>query len=182
MKIHATVQFEQARLYLVDQCFDAELLASINQLFADSVTGWIDNTQFAHMPGRLTYQLDNATTQAIDRYARQVATQISELLERQVEYVHSSLWLDLPGYRIPPHYDQAGYPDIALQIYAGLSSTSWEMLGTCVYRDSTPLFEMHYRPNSGYLMEYPHLIKHGLNHTIPEQYVRNSVYLRFAYK
>jgi hypothetical protein len=183
MKVNAAVQLEGARVFLIDECFDLEFLTQVNQLFADSTQGWADDPVFAHTPGRLVYHASNSTTQSIDQYAVTLAAQVGQLLGRPVEYRNSTLWLDQPGYTIAPHYDQQGNPEIAVQIYVGTAVKTWEMLGTCVYRDNNrPLFEMHYRPNSGYLMEYPHLIRHGLNHNIPQQYRRNSVYLRYAYK
>lgn len=180
MKINATVQFEEARAFLIDDCFDQTLLEKVNQLFADRSQGWVKEDTFAHCPGRLVYHGTNDTTQAIDQYANELAVNISDLLGRPVEFQNFTLWADFPGYRITPHYDLPNNPEIAVQIYVGTPENSWEMLGTAIYlKNNRPLFEMHYRPNSGYLMEYPDLINHGLNHHIPEQYVRNSVYLRY---
>jgi hypothetical protein len=183
IKINATVQFDSAKLFLVDNCFDSTTLRDINGLFSDRDTGWAADPIFAHKPGRLMYQNSNTVTQSIDASARVLSDQIGALLGRKIQYQSSSLWLDLPGYAIDPHYDTPGNPEISMQIFVGDPAKVWEMLGTAIYlpeQRRNPLFEMHYRINSGYIMEYPDRILHGLNHHIPAQYVRNSVYLRFA--
>lgn len=184
MKINATVQFDSAKLFLVDNCFDSTTLDAVNVLFSDQNNGWAADPIFAHKPGRLMYQDSNVVTQLIDTSAQVLSGQIGALLGRKIQYQSSSLWLDLPGYVIDPHYDTPGNPEISMQIFVGDPAKVWEMLGTAIYLPESggrnPLFEMHYRINSGYIMEYPDRVRHGLNHNIPAQYVRNSVYLRFA--
>ena len=184
MKINATIQIDSARLFLVDNCFNSTTLAAVNVVFSDLNNGWAADPIFAHRPGRLVYQNSNTVTQSIDASAQVLSDQIGALLGRKIQYKSSSLWIDLPGYVIAPHYDIPGNPEIAMQIFVGNRAKVWEMLGTAIYlpeqHGRNPLFEMHYRINSGYIMEYPDRVRHGLNHNIPAQYERNSVYLRFA--
>ena len=109
-------------------------------------------------------------------------TQLTEFLGFPVECAGVSLWIDLPGYQILPHYDSTGF-DYALQIYAPDERHYFRVVGTCCYVDPTkPMFELAYMPNTGYFIDRTQTILHGLNHQIPKGYTRHSIYIRFNKK
>lgn len=184
MKINASVDFPTgSKFILVENFFPDNLASDINSLFTLPKEQWYQDPVFAHCPGRLSLVNDHATKQAIDVYARSMQQQIGQAIGQEVVYDNHSLWLDLPGYTIPPHTDQEGLPWVSVQIYMGDPDTVWEMLGFCIYTEQRrALFEAHYRINAGYICLYPHKIVHGLNHHIAPQFVRNSVYMRYRLK
>ncbi len=184
MNINASIDFSSgAKLIIVEDFFPAELANDINALFRSTGNHWQQNPAFAHNPGRLDYNNEHPTRTAVDSYAVQMQAILAQAINTDVEYCDHSLWLDTPGYTIAPHTDIQGYPDIAVQIYMGDPERVWEMLGFCIYtEDRRALFEAHYRINAGYICLHPHKISHGLNHAIGPQFVRNSVYMRFAAK
>lgn len=181
MNINATVDFPSgSRMVIVENFFDAGLAADINQLFDRDSTQWEAVEQFSHYPGRLVCALSDPVRDRIDAYAQSVTAEISAAVGQQVSFQNHSLWLDMPGYKILPHVDSAHNPDVAVQVYMGQTNQVWEMLGFCIYTHSQKaLFEMHYRPNAGYIFSRPNQELHGLNHSIPEPYRRKSVYLRY---
>lgn len=184
MNINASISFpSEAKLIIIEDFFSIELVNDINAVFRLPRDKWIQDPVFAHVPGRLSYDSKHPVRDAIDSYAIQMQDAVSRAINTEVEYSSHSLWLDIPGYRIDPHKDTKGYPEIAVQIYMGNPGIVWEMLGFCVYTDNRQaLFEAHYRINAGYICLHPHLINHGLNHSIAPQFVRNSVYIRYCAK
>lgn len=184
MNINASINFpSECKLVLIENFFQPELAEQVNVLFGSPRDSWVENPEFAHCPGRLSYNNKHLTRDAIDAHAVNMQDAIGQAIGTEVEYINHSLWLDIPGYRIPTHKDAEGSPEIAVQVYMGDPELVWEMLGFCVYtEDSRALFEAHYRINSGYICLHPHKINHGLNHHIAPQFVRNSVYMRYRAK
>ena len=183
MIINASINFPSgAKLIIVENFFPQELAKEINTLFKLPMNQWTAHDNFAHCPGRLNYDNAHPIKDAIDLYATQLQDVVGQAIDVKVEYINHSLWLDVPGYKIAPHKDTEG-SGIAVQIYMGDPDVVWEMLGFCVYTEQQrALFETHYRINAGYICLHPHLINHGLNHTITPQFVRNSVYMRYSIK
>lgn len=184
MIINASVNFPSgAKLIIVENFFPEELVNKVNAVFRLPREQWTEDSVFAHYSGRLSYNSDHQTKDAINRYAIQMQDAVAQAIDTKVEYIDHSLWLDVPGYRIEPHKDVKGFPEIAVQIYMGDPEVVWEMLGFCIYTEQRQaLFETHYRINAGYILLHPHEISHGLNHHIPPQFVRNSVYIRYCAK
>jgi len=182
MNVNATVQFaNNARLFLIDNFFSEELN---NQVFGtfmsynDTNTNWGNTTNFEHKPGRKVY---TGSVGNIDAYVQTPAVldQIRTLLGKPVKYLSSSMWVDLPGYTISPHYDIDAF-EHAVQIYMTDPSKNFEMMGTAFYLNNKQLmFEIPYRRNSGYLIDTAQSILHGLHHSIPPGFLRYSVYMRF---
>lgn len=182
MFVNATVLFpNQSRLLLVNQIFDASTLEQIDSLFVDvhNNPDWQAIPEFAYRPGRLVYRGNSPVLNTIQQSLALLQPAVDQALGFATAVVNFDLWCDLPGYQIPPHYDREGH-EYALQVYVGDPKLTWEMLGTAVYLDEfTPLFEMHYKTNSGYLIDTTQTILHGLNHRIPDQYLRMHVYTRY---
>lgn len=183
MIVNAKVSFpDNSRFILVDDFFNEADVASINQLFY-SDTDWETGTEFSHYTGREIYRGASLVLEQIKEHARSV--DIGSVLGIEVELSGIDLWKDSSGYRIMPHYDVPG-PDYAVQIYMGEGRNTFQMLGTAVYverkQHTAPLFEISYRPNSGYIIDAPHTVLHGLNHDVPPAYQRYSVYLRYRKK
>jgi len=183
MITNATVSFPNgSRFILVDDFFEQSVITDINQLFY-SDDGWESGYEFAHYPGRQIYCGTSLVLEQIKKHA--IAVDIGAVLGVDVEFVGIDLWKDSSGYQITPHCDIPG-PDYAVQIYMGEGHNTFQMLGTALYikkhHHLTPLFEISYRPNSGYIIDAPHTILHGLNHKIPSNYNRYSIYLRYNKK
>lgn len=178
------------RFFIVEDFFEKEQYTSIVELF-DQYTGenpdWFEDPTYSHnYAGRMVYRGESAALARLQELAASPAIidWVSQTVEQRLEYVNLSLWLDLPGYQVPPHYDQSLF-EYAVQIYVPNPTNFWEMLGTCVYTDDparVPLFEVHYHPNRGYLIDRTDTVKHGVNHAIPAQFRRQSVYLRYRIK
>lgn len=182
MKINAKVNFpETAELLLIENYFPSEMVKKINEIFDIPLDQWDNDPAFAHNPGRYSFSKDKQILNEIDEFSKNMEQHISESINADVSYIGKSLWLDTPGYIIPPHLDLPNNPDVAVQIYMGDKNT-WEMLGTCFYTNSKSIFEMHYWMNTGYICVHPDKILHGLKHTIQTQFVRNSVYMRYRIK
>lgn len=183
MIVNATVSFsDNSRFILVDDFFDQADIANINQLFY-SDKDWETGAEFSHYAGRETYRGASPVLEQIKEHAQSI--NVSSILGVAVEFTGIDLWKDSPGYKILPHYDVPG-PDYAIQIYMGEGRNTFQMLGTAIYVErkhhTAPLFEISYRPNSGYIIDAPHTVSHGLNHEIPPGYQRYSVYLRYKRK
>jgi|688.fasta_scaffold49262_2 hypothetical protein len=183
MIVTATVLFpDSSRFILVDDFFEQSTISSINQLFY-SDADWEAGHEFTHYPGRQIYRGTSPVLEQIKTHATQI--DIGSQLGVEVEFLGVDLWKDSTGYRIIPHRDIPG-PDYAVQIYMGEGHNTFQMLGTAIYTEkqshTTPLFEISYRPNSGYIVDAPHTVLHGLNHAIPPDYQRYSIYLRYRKK
>lgn len=183
MIVNATVSFpNNARFILVDEFFEHSQIAGINQLFY-SDHDWESGEEFSHYAGRQIYRGASPVLEQIKEHATKI--DIGSILGVDVDLAGIDLWKDSEGYKILPHRDVPG-PDYAVQIYMGEGKNTFQMLGTAIYIEkkyhTAPLFEISYRPNSGYLIDAPHTVLHGLNHEIPAGYQRYSVYLRYNKK
>jgi len=185
MKINSTVNFpDGSRLFILGSVLPKELYTDAVALFnsyPDQTEDWVELTAFVHCKGRLVYSgLSNlpAKIQALANSTK-MQTQLTDLLGFSIKCSGVSLWLDLPGYQIRPHYDTPGF-EYSIQIYAPDEAHYFGISGTCVYTEPTnPMFELTYMPNSGYCMDRTQTILHGMNHHVPGGYTRNSIYLRF---
>lgn len=188
MKINSTVIFPDAsRLFMLGEILPQQLYDEAVALFNsyhDQPEHWPSPPEFAHQKGRLVYHgsSDLATNVQTLANSQLMQTHLTEFLGFTVECSSVSLWLDLPGYQIRPHYDSPGF-DYSLQIYVPDEKHYFRTIGTCCYtQPSKPMFEMAYMPNTGYFMDRTQTILHGLNHAIPDGYTRHSIYLRFNKK
>jgi hypothetical protein len=187
MQVNTVTLASGSRFFIVEDFFEPEQYKSIVELFdqyrADHPDWWADPRYSHAYAGRCVYRGNSAVIEQLQALASAPATVkwISGTVGQVLEYQSLDLWLDLPGYRITPHYDTPSF-EYAVQIYVPDPTHVFEMLGTCVYTDHAerdPLFEIHYRPNRGYLIDQTHTVRHGLNHAIPDQFRRQSVYLRY---
>jgi hypothetical protein len=185
MKINSTVIFpNKSRLFMLGDILPQTLYAEAVALFnsyADQPENWPSPPEFAHQPGRLVYNGSCDLAQQVQALANaeEMQAQLTEVLGFSVNCSGVSLWIDLPGYQIHPHYDSPGF-EYSLQIYAPDVNHYFRVIGTCCYTEPTkPMFELAYMPNTGYFMDRTQTILHGLNHHIPEGYTRHSIYLRF---
>lgn len=183
MIVNATVSFpDNSKFILIDDFFEESDIADINQLFYSNI-GWQRNTNFSHGPERMVYSGTSTVLEKIKKHAQLV--DISSVLGTPVEFSGIDLWKDTGTYKISPHYDMLGI-DYAVQIYMGETDNTFQMLGTTLYTATNqPLLEISYRPNSGYLIDAPHTVLHGLrgfNDEISVNYMRYSVYLRYRKK
>ena len=187
MKLSTVTLTTGSRFFIIQDFFEPEQYTSIVALFDQYCTDhpdWFEDPRYSHAyRGRMVYRGNSAVVTQLQQLAADPATVkwVSETVGQTLEYQSLDLWLDLPGYRITAHYDIPNF-EYAVQIYVPNPNHFFEMLGTCVYTDSAvrePLFEIHYRPNRGYLIDRTHTVRHGINHAIPAEFRRQSVYLRY---
>ena len=182
MNIDATVNFNGGpRLFLINDFFSSDLDADLFNLFVNFKTNpdWQDMDDFSHNKGRLVYKGTNPIVDKVRVVGEEYLTELSSLLGKTITFNGISLWVDSPGYKIPPHCD-APHFDHAVQIYMTDPLRQFEMMGTAFYTPAKKyIFEIPYRRNSGYFIDSTHNIMHGLHHHIPPEYYRYSVYLRY---
>jgi hypothetical protein len=180
MKINARVQFDNAQLMILESVLDVETYSEAQKLFIETKS-WSDSS-FLHYPGRRELELPCKEIDAIQAWAKTtLVPQVSDAVHRSVELTSISAWWDQAGYKILPHTDLPGI-DLALQVYVPDPNNFFQMLGTSFYRNTrqiSGMFELHYSPNTGYLLENPWAVIHGLNHGIPIGHDRRSLYFRF---
>ena len=184
MIVNATVSFpDKSKFILIDNFFEESDVADINQLFYSNI-GWQPEQSFFHFPDREIYCGTSPVLEQIKTHAQLV--DISSVVGTQVELLAVHLWKDQTiTCKMSPHYDVPG-PDYAVQIYMGENCNTSQIPGTAIYADidpnATPLFELGYRPNSGYIIDAPHTVLHGINHKTTGDYKRYSVYLLYRKK
>jgi len=188
MRLNTVTLASGSRFFIVEDFFEPAVYTSTVELFDQYRTehpDWFADPRYSHAyAGRMVYRGNSAVLEQLQQLASsaEIVSWVSDTVGHELEYLNLDLWLDLPGYRIAPHYDMPGF-EYAVQIYVPSPNHYFEMLGTCVYTDHEvrePLFEIHYRPNRGYLIDRTDTVKHGLNHAIPVQFRRQSVYLRYC--
>ena len=172
---------------MLGEILENSLYKDVVKLFNEYQPGhadWQDTPEFAHQPGRLVYSGVSSTVERINQFVQsdEFSNQLNLMLGLPLKCHGPTLWLDLPGYKIPPHRDTTLF-DYGLQIYVPDETHFFQMLGTCFYQDDPvffkPMFEIHYMPNTGYFIDKTHSITHGLNHAIPANYRRQSIYIRY---
>jgi len=188
MKVNSTVIFHNnSRLFLLGEILQTSLYQEVVKLFNEYQPGhadWQDTPEFAHYPGRLVYSGSSSVIEKINQLVESAEfnNQLNSILGLSLKCHGTGLWLDLPGYKIPPHSDTMLF-DYGLQIYVPDETNFFQMLGTCFYHNDPkfikPMFEIHYMPNTGYFIDKTHSITHGLHHGIPPNYRRQSVYIRY---
>jgi hypothetical protein len=180
MNVDATVNFPNgSKLFLISDFFEPDLAKDIVQYFQTVDDLWQVTSEFEHYPGRLVYKGYDSTIDRIARYCTDAARWVGRQLGHQVRFKEFSLWLDQPGYYLPPHVDIGGV-DHAVQIYFGNEITIDKKLGFGVYNDTkSPLFQLAYKPNSGYLLDNPTAVVHGMEEPIQAPHQRWSVYVRY---
>jgi hypothetical protein len=175
------------RFFIIEDFFEPKQYQSIVQLFEQYTAenpDWFEDPRYSHAhQGRMVYCGKSTTLTQLQELAASpdVVTWVSQTVGQDLRYLDLDLWLDLPGYQVTPHYDTPSF-EYAVQIYVPNPNHFFEMLGTCVYIDTavrSPLFEIHYRPNRGYLIDRTDSVRHGVHHTIPAEFRRQSVYLRY---
>jgi hypothetical protein len=185
MKLNTVTLASGHRFFILEDFFEPAQYTDLVELF-DQYTAnhpdWWPDPRYSHTyQGRMVYRGSSTAHTQLQQLACSPDTVgwVSHLVGHDLEYVDLDLWLDLPGYRVTPHCDTASF-EYAVQLYIPNPNHFFEMLGTCVYTDTgLPLFEIHYRPNRGYVIDRTDSVYHGVNHSIPEQYRRQSVYLRY---
>ena len=88
-----------------------------------------------------------------------------------------SVWIDYEGYFLERHTDDYSI-GVAMQIYLDTK----ENLGTQIYKDmesTDPIETFHYELNKGYVMINNDKSYHQTEGTVPANYARPSVYVRF---
>ena len=188
MNINSTVIFpDESRLFILGNILPESLYAEALTLFnsyTDQLENWTSTQDFTHQKGRLVYAGSSDLLERVQALvnSEEMQKQLTRLLGFLVECSGGSMWLDLPGYQIQPHYDLPGF-EYSLQIYVPDEKHYFRVMGTCCYTEPTkPMFELAYMPNTGYFMDRTQTILHGLNHRVPEGYTRHSIYLRFNKK
>ena len=182
MQINTVTLAAGHRFFIVEDFFEPAQYNALVALFDEYTADHVDWLALpGHFRGRMVYGGASTTLTQLHQLACNPDTigWISHLVGHDLAFESLSLWLDLPGYQVTPHCDIASF-EYAVQIYVPDPDHFFEMMGTCVYTDlDLPLFEIHYRPNRGYLIDQTHTVRHGLHRAIPAGIRRQSVYLRY---
>lgn len=174
--------YNNSRIHLVEDYFDSALADQLLQLFKTKDTNpmaWQVLPGQTHQVDRYFYVGDSSVLTAVTEYAESplILKYLSDLYQTQVECYGVTLWLDQPGYSIPPHYDldPTGY---AVQIY--ITDTPDVAHGTTIHNTQNQvLAQLPLRHNYGYIIDKTYTINHGIEDPIPEGCFRNSVYMRY---
>lgn len=184
MKVAAAITLPtESKVWIVDKVFPESMIDQINDCFntyiGQSGRAWEKTANFA--PQRLVYQGVHPVIDQINKYGDMfLVNEVSRIIKKKVRFVYPSLWIDLPGYELHPHNDVDNF-DYAVQVYMGSDYLSKNLFGTSVYQDyDTPLFDICYRQNSGYLFDSTATVLHGIRQPVPEGSMRRSVYLRYT--
>ena len=181
MNVEASVSLANgSRMFFIDNFFTPDLVEGLHSIFQNVNNDWKITTQFKHSPGRLVYTgYQNTVMQQVTSYCKDATSWVSGVIGQDVEFKQVDFWLDTKGYYLPAHYDR-GDVDFGLQIYMGTKETINPHLGFTVYRDlQTPLYQMCYRDNSGYLVDDAYTVMHGMEEEIVPPFERWSVYVRY---
>jgi hypothetical protein len=181
INVTATVSLpNDSKVYLVNKVFPDELLQQIIDCFSTYPTnkGWTNTANFN--PLRYVFNGVHPAVAQVNKYATFLADEISTIVGKKIRPVYPSFWIDLPGYELAPHVDVDNF-EHAIQVYIGDDEQVKNSMGTSVYADyDTPLFDICYRQNSGYLFDSTHTILHAIRKPILEGSIRKSVYIRFT--
>jgi hypothetical protein len=189
MNVEAKVELANgSRMFFIDNFFEPEMVDYICELFQTDGDHWAVTDQFKHSPGRMAWiETSNnlgeivkfPKLEFIGEHCRAMIPAISDILGKKVKFSRVDLWRDREGYYLPAHYDQ-GDVDYGLQIYFGTATTTNPRLGLTIYKDiKTPLYQMVYRSNCGYLVDDAWTVMHGMQEAIEPPYERWSVYARY---
>jgi hypothetical protein len=180
---HATLNLHNdSRLFLLEDFFPSLMAIEILKLFK---TGPTDNSSWkvisgqTHAVDRYHYIGSGSTFNKITEYASSsiVKDYFSSLLNKNIEFIGSALWLDQAGYSIPPHYDLDPY-QYAAQIY--ITDTPNAFSGTTVYNNHHQILaQLPLRNNFGYLIDRTTTVLHGIATPIPASCSRYSVYIKY---
>lgn len=180
MIVNDNINIDNNRLLVVGSVLEAELASKLQTLFDLANPGWSDN-DFDTTPGRVQNISQIPIVLEVEVYARdKLATMVSTALNKPLKFIGASFWWDFEGYKLTKHFDLPGI-NYALQIYIDAPGKDIETLGTSFYdKSSKRVTKIPYKHNTGYLLENPWAVLHGLDFTVPEGHQRKSVYLRFA--
>ena len=190
MNVEASVTLANgSRMFFIDDFFEPEMVDYICQLFQTKGPQWKSTDQFKHSPGRTVWTNPGAEAdptmlripelEFIGDYCKSLVPVISGILGKSVQFARVDLWKDSEGYYLPPHCDR-GDVDYGCQIYFGNNTTINPKLGLTIYKDlKTPLYQMSYRSNCGYLIDDSYSVMHGMQEAIEPPFERWSVYIRY---
>lgn len=180
MIVSSLIHFDTNRLFLVESVIDNQLADRLQSLFNKDQPGW-SNSDFDTTPGRIQNISQIPIVIETEVYARDVlAPMVSTVLNKSVKFIGASFWWDFEGYRLKEHYDLPGI-NYALQMYLDAPGSNVSTLGTGFYNDQSELVtKIPYKHNTGYLLENPWAVLHGMDMEVPQGHQRKSIYLRFA--
>lgn len=96
------------------------------------------------------------------------------LTKCKISNVTFNLWWDTYKYTLPMHFDNEAVK-LAMQIYIG--DDYCDTLGTSFGdKDQNVIFTLPYIKNTGYFLQNPNEVNHGLIGTVPENFNRFSLY------
>jgi len=172
--------FGNNRLFFVESVLENTLANKLQTLFDLDQPGW-SNDGFVHTPGRIQNISQVPVVIETEIYARNILTpMVSNALAKPVKFVGLSFWWDSEGFNVSKHVDLPGI-NYALQLYLESPGDKSKTLGTAFYNDTMDLIiRAPYKHNTGYLLENPWAVPHGLDVVVPPGHDRKSLYLRFT--
>ena len=180
---HLTLDLHNdTKVFLIENFLPLQLADSLLSLFK---TGPADKTAWEVLVGQ-THEVDRyhyvGSSSLLDQIAQHATDNtttdyFSTLLNKPVKFVGVALWLDQPGYSIPPHYDLDPY-QYAAQIY--ITDTPNTFSGTTIYNTQYQMVaQLPLRHNFGYLIDRTTTVLHGIATPIPSGCSRYSVYMKY---
>lgn len=171
-----------ARIFLIDNFFEAELLVKVRELFkgfsGKQDNGW-KNPDWTSK--RYIYQGTDSNFLELKKYVQstECVSQLESLLGNvKISNTGLDLWIDLPGFGpLAPHFENEGSIYIS-QIY--ISDKDYPNNGTTIYTDDKQiLFQLPFRDNFGWFFDKGYTVMHGrINDVEPEN--RYSVMLWYS--
>jgi hypothetical protein len=152
-------------LWQVVDFFPTEMLAKIMST-VEQETQWDLQEMQEHMPRRVLPWKTNGILDDIYGYLDSL-----DYSKFGIKFANVRIWKDLPGYCISPHIDNPGV-QASLQLYLNPGPKE---IGT--WFDDV---EIPYVQNSGYIMNNRLKLSHGMQHPVPENFTRYSLYALFT--
>lgn len=161
----------------LETVFDENFLNELKEAIADEKNFEPEHRQFTR-PRKKLRQDHTINKKLILIFSH---TSIRNFIEKnydiKVGNIVPSVWIDYEGYFLERHTDDHSI-GVAMQVYLDTK----ENLGTQIYKDMEslePIETFHYTLNNGYVMINNDQSYHQTEGTVPANYTRPSVYVRF---
>ena len=176
MFINTVSLINGAKVLLLDQVFEADMLSKLHRLCDEFSTDNPDWQTPDWTTYRYVYQGHAAVYQELQQYlgSESVTAQITQAIDKSHVVLSTiTLWIDFPGVGpLSPHVE--GDDSYLAQIY--ITKTPHSYSGTTVYQqDKKVLFQLPYRDNFGWFFDRATQVMHGREHDVPNGISRFSI-------
>lgn len=174
MQLHQLTLANGYQMCIVEQFFSDSVLNDIYKLFD---TFEIDSTKWdtSHPGKRYRYNAWSPEWSNLTDYitSPQIVEQFEKLKNTKLINTKIDLWVDLPGFDLPPH-TEGMEKTCMVQIY--ITDQEFPYLGTTIFNnDYGRLFQLPFKNNFGYCFNKSDPILHGRMEEIPANFKRKSI-------